>query len=57
MKKLLLVLIMSVTGNALVACTSTEAITDEKREVASDPQVSEQAKAHQKYLEKIDKIR
>lgn len=57
MKKLVLILLMTVAGNAVAACTSAEKVRDEKRDVASEEQKAEQWKSHQKYLDKVDKIR
>ena len=57
MKKIVMVLLMLVTGNAVAACTSAEKVKDEKREVSSEADSEQKYKAHQEYLNKIDKIR
>ncbi len=56
MKKALFILLITFTSNVVVACSHVEKDDSEKREVASD-ESNATWKAHQKYLEKIDKIR
>ncbi|MCB0347848.1 MAG: hypothetical protein KDD37_03390 [Bdellovibrionales bacterium] len=56
MKKALFILLITFTGNVVVACSHVEKDTDEKRDVASED-ANATWKAHQKYLDKLDKIR
>lgn len=56
MKRIVLAVLVTLASTNVVACSHANKAED-KREVASETEKAEQWKTHQKYLEKIDKIR